>query len=230
MTLKQIEWKVNSVDYRSGKTYVATTELWFLSQLFIPDHALNFLQQSQHYLHSILIGFAAGAGTYAVLGVVRPKTSRSSKIKISAAVAVVAAVLFVFLASEHNPFAGTWREKVEQSRYTSGLPPKVHTMTITEERNGLKVADESVQADGTQHHLSYGLNSDGAEHPELTGRADTITAEIRGTSLETVLRKGGTIIEVDTASLSADRKELTLTEVAYRPGEQSSDILQFERK
>jgi hypothetical protein len=53
----------------------------------------------------------------------------------------------------------------------------------------LKVADESVQADGTQHHLSYGLNLDGAEHPNLTGRADTITAMIKGTSLETVLRK-----------------------------------------
>jgi hypothetical protein len=164
--------------------------------------------------------------------------SRNAKVKISAAVAVVAAaVLFVFLTSERKQFAGTWSEKVEQSRYTSGLPPKAHTITITEERNGLKVTDESLQADGTQHHLSYELNLDGggvlsgpSEHPDLTGRADTITAMISGTSLETVLRKGGTIIEVDTASLSADRKELTLTEVAHRPGEQSTDVLQFERK
>lgn len=164
--------------------------------------------------------------------------SRNAKVKISAAVAVVAAaVLFVFLTSERKQFAGTWSEKVEQSRYTSGLPPKAHTITITEERNGLKVTDESLQADGTQHHLSYELNLDGggvlsgpSEHPDLTGRADTITAMISGTSLETVLRKGGTITEVDTASLSADRKELTLTEVAHRPGEQSTDVLQFERK
>jgi hypothetical protein len=43
--------------------------------------------------------------------------------------------------------------------------------------------------------------------------------------------KGGTTIERDTASLSADRKELTLTKVAYRPGERdSTDVLQFERK
>jgi hypothetical protein len=133
--------------------------------------------------------------------------------------------------AQRNPFAGNWVEDVASCRFEFGLPPRAATLTITEESNGLKVTDDAVLTDGQARHLSYALKPDGAERPDPTGTADTVTATIKGTSLQAVFRKAGMVVEQKTGALSPDHKEMTLTITTHPPGKpNATDVLQFERK
>jgi hypothetical protein len=86
------------------------------------------------------------------------------------------------------------------------LPPRSAKLTITEKPNGLKVADNAVLADSQQRHLNYELDTNGAEHPDPTGTADTVATTIKGASLKSVFRKAGIVVQEQTGALSPDRK------------------------
>jgi hypothetical protein len=105
------------------------------------------------------------------------------------------------------------------------------TLTISEERDGLKIEDDAVSANGQQQHLSYTFVADGVERPAPTATTDTVAVTIKDDTLSAVLRKARLVTERETATLSAARKQMNLTtETALPDGNTDEVIAQFYRK
>jgi hypothetical protein len=194
------------------------------------DVALKAFNQNQQAPH-VLIGVATSGVTYVLIGWFRPNTSRNLKLSLAGLAGLAVLGLLAWLGSTPNPFAGTWVEDVAQSRYARALSPRVATLTITEERDGLKVKDDAVLADGQQRHLTYLLNPDGLEHPDPTAKADTVVVTRKNDTLEAVFHKAGVVVTDEKAELSADEKEMTLTMTDHSPGGgEIIDVVQYDRK
>jgi hypothetical protein len=179
----------------------------------------------------VLVGGIAGGGTYAILGWIRPKMDRSLRLGIAGMVGVVAGGLIYSATGEPNPFGGTWVQDLPRSHYGRGAPPRSATLTISEERDGLKIEDDAVWANGQQQHSSHTFVADGVERPDTTAAADTVAVTIKRDTLSAVFRKARMVTEQETARLSADRKQMTLTtETALPDGNKDEVIAQFDRK
>ena len=179
----------------------------------------------------MLAGGIAGGGTYTILGWNRPKMDRSLRLGVAGMVGVVAGGLKYSATGEPNPFGGTWVQDIPRSHCGRGAPLRSATLTISEERDGLKIEDDAVSANGQRQHLPCTFVADGIERPDPTATADTVAVTIKDATLNTVFRKARLVTEQETKTLSADRKQMTLTnETALPDGNKDEVIVQFDRK
>jgi len=221
MTSEQLAHELNLIGVRPDLT------LPYANQI------MGFYTANQHGINTILVGVAAGGGTYAFLGWLRPRMSQTLRLLIASSVAVTIIFLLLYFGRGSNPFVGTWIENVAQSRYETGAPPpRAATLTITEESNGLRVKEDEVLTAGDQRHLSYLVNSDRTEHPDPTGVGNTIGVITKDNSLfEIVHRSGKVEVGRDNWALSPDQKLLTITRAGHLGGgAKYTNVLVFDRK
>jgi hypothetical protein len=75
--------------------------------------------------------------------------------------------------------SGTWKMNATKSKYDPGPTPKEVTTTIESDETKYKVDSHTVNADGSESHITFDAKRDGKDYP-LTGtpNADTISLNI----------------------------------------------------
>ena len=114
--------------------------------------------------------------------------------------------------AQTEPVMGTWKLDVAKSTYKPGPAPKSSTVVVEPAGKGIKVAIESVQADGSP--LKWGFTSlrDGKTEAPVTGNPmfDTVTTTKESDAAGTnVYKKGGKVVM--TSKLAVTAKTMTVT-------------------
>ena len=114
--------------------------------------------------------------------------------------------------AQTEPVMGTWKLDVAKSTYKPGPAPKSSTVVVEPAGKGIKVAIESVQADGSP--LKWGFTSlrDGKTEAPVTGNPmfDTVTTTKESDAAGTnVYKKGGKVVM--TSKLAITAKTMTVT-------------------
>jgi hypothetical protein len=115
-------------------------------------------------------------------------------------------------AQEGKGLAGTWKLDVAASKFSPGPAPKSMTITYTPSGETMKIVVDLAPADGAAQHWEMAGGSDGKDYP-VTGNpaADTISMKrIDATHGESTFKKGGKVTSVNSRTLSADGKTLTI--------------------
>ena len=114
--------------------------------------------------------------------------------------------------AQTEPVMGTWKLDVAKSTYKPGPAPKSSTVVVEPAGKGIKVAIESVQADGSP--LKWGFTSlrDGKTEAPVTGNPmfDTVTTTKESDAAgSNVYKKGGKVVM--TSKLAITAKTMTVT-------------------
>src|SRR5262250_1155896 len=109
----------------------------------------------------------------------------------------VSTLFYVTLALAVAPWAaadstsGTWKMNPEKSKYSPGPTPKSVTTVIESDAAHFKIDSHTVNADGTERHISFDAKTDGKDYP-VTGEenADTVSVKrINARTTETTMKK-----------------------------------------
>jgi hypothetical protein len=112
-----------------------------------------------------------------------------------------------------NPSNGKWEMNPAKSKYDPGPAPKSATTTIEADETKYKVDAHTVNADGTETHISFDAKTDGKDYP-LSGvqTADTVSVKrVDANTIETTWKKGGKTVMNTHAVVSSDGKTRTVT-------------------
>jgi hypothetical protein len=143
---------------------------------------------------------------------VRGMKGRSGGLRV-VAITFVAVVLAIGVrAQAPKGLLGTWKLNSAKSKFSPGPPPKSMTVTYSAAGDGVKIVVDMVPAEGAAEHWEMTASYDGKDHP-VTGNpaADTISMkQISDTKGESTFKKGGTVMAVNTRTLSADGKTLSI--------------------
>lgn len=186
-----------------------------------------------HGVSSVLAGVTVGSAVVAFLAVVKPTMATGTRIAIWCATSLVFGLLFYFFSSRPNHFEGKWVSSPSEAHYQSGPAPQASTFTFATAGTRLTISEDDIFADGKVRHLLYTLDADGFDHkvaPE-TG-ADKARASLKdfGKRLEVNYKLKGTEVRHETLELSADHKEMTVTEVELVSGKTMTNKSVYEKK
>jgi hypothetical protein len=112
-----------------------------------------------------------------------------------------------------DPSNGKWKMDSAKSKYDPGPAPKSTTTTIDSDANKYKVDALTVNADGTETHISFNAKTDGKDYA-LTGvpNADMISVKrIDANTIETTWKKDGKTVMKTRGVVSSDGKTRTVT-------------------
>jgi hypothetical protein len=105
-------------------------------------------------------------------------------------------VLSVRVWGADDPFVGTWKLSLAQSRYNPGPSPKSQTITFMRDGDSEIVTIDQVDAEGTRTHYGYTAKSDDKDYA-VTGSPlyDTVTLKrIDDHTRDVTLKKGGQVV------------------------------------
>jgi hypothetical protein len=119
------------------------------------------------------------------------------------------------LLAQDNPFVGTWKLDVAESKSEPGPVPKSQTRTVVAKGAGVKYSFEGVSADGKPFAYSFTVNYDGKDYPitgtGAPGGADAIAIKrVSSHKVEATLKKGGKEVGKSEAEVSKDGTTTTL--------------------
>lgn len=146
----------------------------------------------------------------------------------------VAVVLLAAGGSAQSPtgLAGTWKLNSAKSTFSPGPAPTSMSITYTPAGDMMKISVDVIAADGTKGHWEMSGAYDGKENP-VTGNPDADTISLRRVddkTTESTLKKGGKVMAVNTRTLSADGKVLTITSKGVNgKGQPRNDVAVYER-
>ena len=115
-------------------------------------------------------------------------------------------------SAQTEPVMGTWKLDVAKSTYKPGPAPKSSTVVVEPAGKGIKVAIESVQADGSPIKWGFTSLRDGKTEAPVTGNPmfDTVTTTKESDTAGTnVYKKGGKVVM--TSKLAITAKTMTVT-------------------
>jgi len=132
-------------------------------------------------------------------------------VKLALVVTLAAAAAYVVQA-QADPNSGTWKLNLTKSKYNAGAAPKSLTTVIEASAQSIKVAADSVQADGTKRHLAYTATFDGKD-AVVTGSPDydAVSSKRTGSTIDSTRKKGGKAVQTVHSTISADGKTRTVT-------------------
>lgn len=131
-------------------------------------------------------------------------------------------------AAADEPYAGTWKLNVAQSKFQPGPPPQSETVTITP---GSETAVKGVDAQGNAVSWSF-TPSEGVAVP-ITGRGPDATVVEKRPNARTVdhVWKIGKLYAVGRAVLSKDGKSFTYTQKGTdENGQPIHEVMLFEKE
>lgn len=152
---------------------------------------------------------------------------------IAAAVGVASMSIAGFAQTPPDPFVGTWTLNVAKSTYSPGPAPKSGSVTITATGDNVKVAVSGVSGTGDKVAWSYAANHDGKEHA-ATGNPDAdvvVLKRINARSVEVTNKKAGKTTLVNTRSVAADGKTMTVTTTGTNAqGQKVNNVQVFDKQ
>jgi hypothetical protein len=135
-------------------------------------------------------------------------------------------------AQAKDPFVGTWKLNVAQSKFDPGPAPKRGIAMFTTLGDRVKVVSDSTTATGVLAHWEYIAAHDGKEYP-MTGSpdADTVSLKrINPSTVESTYKKGGKVTLVNTRTVAADGKTMTVTvKGTNAQGQKVNNVLVYEK-
>jgi hypothetical protein len=149
------------------------------------------------------------------------------------AMTAVAGGASIAIAADSDPVVGTWQLNAAKSKFSAGPAIKNQTRTYSQSGDRITLVMTTVGADGTEAttHTTYQLN--GKDFP-VTGAPDydSLSAkQIDSNTAEFTLKKGGKEMGTTSRKVSKDGKTLTTkTKVTTATGEQSANVMVFDRK
>lgn len=158
----------------------------------------------------------------------------SIRARVCALLGTVAVVLLGVGGSAQSPSGptGTWKLNSAKSTFSPGPAPTSMSITYTPSGDTMTIAVDVIAADGTKGHWEMSGAYDGKEYP-VTGNpdADTISFKrVDDRTTETTFRKGGKVMAVNTRTLSADGKVLTISSKGVNgKGQPRNDVAVYER-
>jgi hypothetical protein len=156
-----------------------------------------------------------------------------SAIVASLGVCVMFAMASGLRAQAPKGLEGTWKLDPAKSKFSPGPAPKSMTITYTPVgADGMKIVADVVPAEGAAQHWEMTAHYDGKENP-VTGNpdADTISLKrINDRTGESTMKKDGKVMAVNTRTLSADGKTLTIVSKGTNAqGQARHDVQVFEK-
>jgi hypothetical protein len=158
-------------------------------------------------------------------------TSVQRKVTWAVVISVVAAS-GVALIAQGVPGLGTWKLNVAKSKYAPGPAPKSATVTFSAVGQGVKAVVDGVGPDGSKTHWEYTANFDGKPYPVTgNGLGDmVVTRRVNPTTIESSYTLKGKPTVVNTRTVSADGKTLTVTSIGTNAqGQKVNDVQVFEK-
>jgi len=137
-------------------------------------------------------------------------------------------------AQANDPIVGTWKLDVARSTYKPGPAPKSTTIVVTSQGKGIKVAVDTVTADGSPLKYGFATLRDGKEEAPVTGNPlfDTVTATRDSPTTGTnVYKKGGKVVLTTKVAIAADSKSMTVTSTGINPqGQAVNNVTHYVRQ
>jgi hypothetical protein len=128
---------------------------------------------------------------------------------------------------------GTWKLNAAKSKFSPGPPPKTMTVTYsTVGKDGVKIVVDMTPATGAAQHWEMTAHYDGKEYPvKGNPNADMVSVKlIDATTGESTFKKAGKVTAVNTRTLSADGKTLTVTSKGVtEDGKPRNDVQVLEK-
>jgi hypothetical protein len=134
---------------------------------------------------------------------------------LAAVVATVGIVGVASIVSAQAPkgILGTWKLDAAKSKFSPGPAPKAMTITYSAgEGDTVKIVADMTPPEGAPQHWEMTAAYDGKDYP-VTGNpnADMISMKrVDDRHTESTFKKGGKVTAVNTRTLSADGKTLTI--------------------
>jgi hypothetical protein len=131
-------------------------------------------------------------------------------------IGVIAAMLIVLAAgsvlfAQSNPFVGTWKLNLANSKYNPGPAPQSQTRSW--DASGMVMVN-GVGATGKPFSYGYTINGDGKDYPTMgaiPNKADKIsTKKVDANTYEAKFLKDGKQVETTTFTVSNGGKTLTI--------------------
>lgn len=145
-----------------------------------------------------------------------------------AGIALVAAVS----AQAPTGLTGTWKLNPAKSKFSPGPAPESMTITYTPSGDAMMIVVDVVAPGGVKQHWEMSPAYDGKDYP-VTGNPDADTISVRridDKAGESTFKKGGKVMVVNTRTLSADGKVLTITSKGVTAqGQPRHDVAVYEK-
>ena len=123
------------------------------------------------------------------------------------------ALACTLFGQSRDPWFGTWKLNLEESKYSPGPAPKSTLTKIEPWEDGVKYTVITVTAGGEEWHIEWRAKFDGKDNP-VTGNPDVDTnalKRINSHSYKVVSKKDGKPSLVTTNVISRDGKKRTAT-------------------
>ena len=118
-----------------------------------------------------------------------------------------------------DPFVGTWKLNLAESKYDPGPAPKSATVKIEASEGGISYTSEGVDAEGNPTHVEFSAKYDGEDYP-VTGSplAETVAIKrIDSHTLEVTGKRGEEVVVTSKSVVSKDGKVWTATSTGTDP-------------
>jgi hypothetical protein len=145
---------------------------------------------------------------------------------------LVLALAKVAVAAD-DPFVGTWKLNLTQSKFPPGQAPRSEILKCVAQENGLKGSFDTVDAAGKASHTNYSAQYDGKDYPQ-PGDPNVDTTAFRKVApytLEVVDKKAGKEIARYRSTVSMDGKTTTITgTVKDATGREITSVSVYDRQ
>jgi hypothetical protein len=156
------------------------------------------------------------------------------RIALVLAVLVAALVVAQGVVAQNVPTAGTWKLNVEKSKFGKIKTVKSLTRTAEADGDGVKVSYEGEFADGSPLNFMFSAKYDGKDYA-VTGEGkpfDTDTIALKrldAKTVESTLKKDGTIVAKVKSAVSKDGKTTTITYTDAQ-GKSTGDVGVYDKQ
>ncbi len=137
------------------------------------------------------------------------------------------------LALAGDNWVGTWKLNPTKSKFSPGPGPKSQTLKFESTAEGIKLASESVDAEGKATQGGYTAKFDGKDVP-FAGNTNADTAapkKLDDNSYQNVWKKAGKVTITTKGVVSADGKTLTISQSGTNAkGEAVSSTAVYEKQ
>ncbi len=160
----------------------------------------------------------------------------TASVRVVACAAFVVALVFTSANvpgfAQSDPFIGTWKLNMVQSKFSPGPAPKSGSVTFTTAAPGFRTVVEGVGAKDEKTRWEYTGNYDGKDYP-LKGNPDGDMISVRrisANSVETTIKRAGKPTVTNLRTVSADGKTLTVvTKGTNGQGQTVHNVQIFEK-
>jgi hypothetical protein len=157
----------------------------------------------------------------------------STRILMSAVILATAVPVAAAITQASDPVMGTWVLNVAKSKYDPGPAPKSVTRTYTPAPNGYKFSQDGINAAGATTHVEFTAAFDGKYHAVIGNpNSDSIMVRrVDANTVESSQKKGATVVQTSTRTISKDGKTLTNTAKGTNAeGKPFTNLEVFEKK